>query len=460
MIALLKLMRLCMFKHFETFLKDHILSDKPVLFGYSGGVDSTCLFYLLKMYKKHVGLNLHVIHVDHGWRSSSLDEALALKKEVDLLNIPFYLETITTVDPNKEKNLEEKYRNERIKIFKRYYVALEAQALLLAHQKEDQAETVFKRVFEGASFFKLIGLKQSSFVDEMRILRPLLPFSKKQFYELAEKEGLSFIKDETNFNPKYLRARQRVSIFPEIEKQFGKNSIDNLSKLGKSIHRYEEYISKRLLRYEALIIEGPFGFYINLGELYPLEPLELEWFIRKTCERCHQSISYESLEMLVDKVLKKASNKRLKLQNFEVIVDRDHLFFVRFLEKWSKEIYVDRLPYSIENQGYLWKINEVSYSDKGSDWKDFWKGSVEFAACMDAFYLTPVDYFFRVNHKSLKDLYSENKIPAFLRDKVPNIFEQGRFVCNPLINLSFKDEKDKRKFRLSVEVIDKKKNFF
>lgn len=450
-----------MFNLLQTFLNRHLLPDKPVLFGYSGGVDSSCLFHLLKMYKKNLGLNLHVIHIDHGWRSSSLKEAHLLKEEVELLNIPFYLETITSIDPNKERSLEEKYRNERIKIFKQYYHILDAQALLLAHQKGDQAETIFKRIFEGASLGKLTGLKNCSLMEGMKVLRPLLSFSKKQLYELAKKSEISFIEDETNYNSKYLRARQRASIFPDIERSFGKNCLDNLCRLGKNLHKYEEYIGQRLQKYEDLIQIGPFGIYVDLSSLYPIDPLELECFIRRICERYKQNVSYEALEMIVDKILKKASNKQLGLRDIDIVIDRGYLFFVYRMQSWSfeKQITLEKQSYAIEFQGFLWKITEVESSNQSHSWKDFWKGEIDFIGSMEAFHFMPVDLSHRLGGKPLKDLYTENKVPAFLRNKVPNIFQQGVIKCNPLIKLSFKDEKDKRKFRFSVELMDKKKNF-
>lgn len=454
-----------MFKHLETFLKANLEPGKPVLFGYSGGVDSSCLFYLLKICKQKLNLDLHVIHINHGWRESSFKEALALKEEVDLLKIPFYLETINTVDPHKEKNLEEKYRNERIRIFRRIYDLLGAQALLLAHQKEDLGETIFKRIFEGASLGKVVGLKECATLEGMKILRPLLPFSKKELYELAKKENIIFIEDETNIDPKYLRARQRVSIFPQIEKSFGKSSLNNLCKLGRSLHRYESYIEKNLQKYQKCLVKGPLGIYINLGLLDPLEPLELECFIRKMCETYGENISFEALEMLVEKVLQKSSNKQLKLKDLEIIVDREHLFFVTPIinePAFREEVSIEMLPYSIECGGFMWTILSIDseLAHESVSWKDLWRGHYDFTGLNEPFTFMPVDLSYKIGAKSLKDLYIENKVPAFLRKRVPNIFQQGSLRCNPLIRLSSKGKKGKEKFRLSIENVDKKKNFY
>lgn len=442
-----------MLQDLAIFFQRYTQEGAPLLLGYSGGVDSSCLFHLLRK----LGLNIHVIHINHGWRKSAFKEALLLKEQIQTLRIPFYLETITTINPHQEGNLEEKYRLERVKIFKKIYERIGAQALLLAHQKEDQAETVFKRIFEGASLSKLIGLKECVFMEEMRVLRPLLSFSKKQLYELAKQEGLFFVEDETNCDPKYLRARQRVSIFPAIEKSFGKNSVDNLYRLGKSCHRYEEYMEKKIKKYEEKIIQGPLGIYLNLEPFYPVEKLEMEFVIRKICQQHQESISYEALEMLLSKIDQRASNKRVTLTTLEIIVDRDHLFFVKNCSDWSceKEISVDELPHSFEVDGILWKIEENTSEDKRSSWKDFWQGSVDFIASAEPFVFKPVDLAYCVKRRSLKKLYSEDRVPAFLRRRVPNVFQKETLKCNPLIKLDCKQEKDKKKFRLSIIPIKK-----
>ena len=437
-----------MIKDLEAFFQRHHISDRPLLLGYSGGVDSTALFYLLRT----LGLNVHALHIDHRWRESSLEEALLLQRQTEALNVPFYLETITTIDPQLEGNLEEKYRMERRKIFKNVYDKIGAHALLLAHQKEDQAETIFKRIFEGASLSNLTGLKECSFIEGMKILRPMLSYSKKQLYELVEKEALFFIEDETNYQPKYLRARQRISIFPAIEKSFGKNAVDNLCRFGKTVHRYEEYMEKKMEKYQEKLVKGPLGVYLDLSLICHFEKLELEFFIRKICRQYQETISYEALEILLDKIEHNVSNKKIKLNSLEIIVDRGCIFFVKNFLEWSveKEVSSEQFPCSFEINGLVWKIEEITSIDNPSSWKALWQGAVDFVASEGGFSFKPIDLSYRIKDKPLKEIYMENKIPAFLRKRVPNVFQKETLKHNQLIQLIHQGKEDKKTFRLSI----------
>jgi len=80
-----------LFNKIKTFLKKNIDLKKPILLGYSGGFDSKTLFYLLLKLKEEINIDLHVAHVDHGWRKTSKKQAQMLKKEVEKKGIFFFI---------------------------------------------------------------------------------------------------------------------------------------------------------------------------------------------------------------------------------------------------------------------------------------------------------------------------------------------------------------------------------
>lgn len=417
-----------MWKKVQSCLEKYGVMNGPLLLGYSGGVDSTALFFLLKKYN----INVHVIHVNHGWRSTSLQEAHMLKRQVESFGLPFYLETIETIDPHQEGNLEDKYRQERLKIFQRYYQEIQAKALLLAHQKDDQAETVFKRIFEGASLGKLAGLKECAEIAGMTVLRPFLSITKEELYRFIHIEGVPFIEDETNQNTHYLRARQRVEIFPEIEKKFGKNATNNLYRLGHHLRQYEGYMERKIQRYQQEVVKGFFGIYLNLKNLYPIEQLELEYFIRKTCQQYGCSISCDGLDTLVTKIQEEVVNKKIVLQHLEIIIDRGYLFFVPPVNrnKATESLEINQLPCVFEYQGIKWKLEEVDVLRKPSSWQNCWQGEVEFSGSEGPFTIKPPNLSYHIGSKTLKDRYIEYKIPNFLRGILPHVVQKTTLCCD------------------------------
>src|SRR5271165_84222 len=98
-------------------------------------------------------LDLHIAHVDHGWRPESSAEAEQLKSDVERLKLPFYLKRLENI-PMKENEA----RSARLGFFKELYDKLGCQALILGHHGDDQSETVLKRILEGASFSALKGI--------------------------------------------------------------------------------------------------------------------------------------------------------------------------------------------------------------------------------------------------------------------------------------------------------------
>ncbi|MEI8300117.1 MAG: tRNA lysidine(34) synthetase TilS [Chlamydiota bacterium] len=442
-------------KHLQQIFRSHLSGDSTIILGYSGGIDSSALLWLLAEYSKKWPLNLHVVHVDHGWRSTSGLEALELKKYIENLGLPFHLERITTVDASVEKNLEDKYRLERLKIFRKFYTIFKAEALLLAHQKDDLAETVFKRIFEGASLRKLIGLKESSFYEEMKVLRPLLSFSKDELYDLIIEKQVPYIIDPTNEDINYLRARQRAIIVPDIERQFGKRSFHHLCRLSNNLSHYEGYMNRKIQKYKDLMVEGPLGSYLKMSSLHPMEFLEFEHFIRSVCEEKGVVISQVSLETLWEKVSLRESNKKVLIQNLQILLDRDFLFFMPNVPLcFNQEIIIESLPCSFTHLDCIWKIEENPKIEKEIlefSWEDFWKGSVNLRFEKAPLKIQQGGFLTSFNGKSLKQMYIKWKIPAFLRTLCPSFFQYNRLMGHPIFgNSSELALKDIKNYRLSI----------
>ena len=50
--------------------------------------------------------------------------------------------------------------------------------MVTAHHADDQVETILMRLIRGSRLRHLTGIKESQVVDEIEIIRPLLPFHK------------------------------------------------------------------------------------------------------------------------------------------------------------------------------------------------------------------------------------------------------------------------------------------
>ena len=156
---------------FTPFFDKYWDGKSKLLLGLSGGPDSRALFHLLLDH----GIPFEVAHLDHGWRDESREEAAYLQKLCEEFKVAFHLERVA--HPVKDENSG---RKARLSFFRALCEVHAFQAVLLAHHADDQAETVLKRVFEGASLPRLKGFSPCTIVEGVSLWRPLLEVAKEQ----------------------------------------------------------------------------------------------------------------------------------------------------------------------------------------------------------------------------------------------------------------------------------------
>ncbi len=94
-------------------------------------------------------------------------------------------------------------------------------AVAVAHNANDNAETLFLNLLRGTGLKGIRGMKESSFIngsDNARLIRPMLSFPRKLIYEYATSRGLSWREDSSNSDTVYKRNLIRNEVFPLFEK--------------------------------------------------------------------------------------------------------------------------------------------------------------------------------------------------------------------------------------------------
>ncbi len=222
-------MRIGWIQRLSSFLREHHRPGAPLVIACSGGSDSLGLLYgLLEIQRLHQ-LELILVHVDHGWRQESASEAERLKQRAETLSIPFYLRHVMP----KGQLSEEWAREERYRLLFEVHREVGGQALLLGHQAEDQAETVLKRILEGANLWRCSGMLPLSTREGVALWRPLLTTSRDDIRQFLRERGIvDWVEDPTNRDPKWLRSRLRHETLPFLAEQLGKSVVQGLCHLG------------------------------------------------------------------------------------------------------------------------------------------------------------------------------------------------------------------------------------
>ena len=173
----------------------------------SGGPDSVALMQLAASLPP--GTEISVLTVDHRLRPGSRDEAEQAGRLAAGLGLPH---SILTWDREQlpAAGLQARAREARYGLMAAQCHAHSIPALVTAHHLEDQAETVLMRLKRGSGLDGLAAIPERGEWAGITILRPLLDVPKARLVATLEAEGLGYVADPSNADPRFERARLRT----------------------------------------------------------------------------------------------------------------------------------------------------------------------------------------------------------------------------------------------------------
>lgn len=211
-------------KAFETIEKYQMIQPGGrVLAGVSGGADSVCLLMVLLELQKRMEFEIQVVHVEHGIRGKeSLQDAEYVRKLCEQYQVPFLCVSCDIPQMARERKLstEEAGRLARYEIFEKTAREWAADHIAVAHNKNDQAETILWNLARGSGLDGAAGIRPV----RGKIIRPLLECGREEIEAYLRQKGIVWREDATNQGLDYTRNIIRNQILPEMaEKLNGKN---------------------------------------------------------------------------------------------------------------------------------------------------------------------------------------------------------------------------------------------
>ncbi len=198
------------------------LQHKTWIIGVSGGADSLALLHaLVNERADQPDRQLIVAHLNHGWRPEADDDAEFVRKTAVSFNLPVHIQKIDTAALAAEHGwtLEEAGRNARYRFFADLARQHNAPVVAVAHNADDQAETVLMRLLRGAGTAGLGGMSPVAplpFSPELTLIRPLLTVSRADIEAYCRQHHLQPRVDASNADTRFLRNRIRHELLPML----------------------------------------------------------------------------------------------------------------------------------------------------------------------------------------------------------------------------------------------------
>jgi len=210
----------------------HLTTGEMIILGVSGGPDSLCLLHVMKRLAPVLQIVLHVGHLDHGIRGQEAEQDARYVADIcSAWDIPCTIERsdVPSMALDKGLALEEAARRARYAFLANLARRMGSGTVAVAHNADDQVETVLMHLLRGSGLAGLRGMRPMSWVDEMRLvdgvaqghrvrlLRPLLYVPRAEIEAYCQIYGLQPRYDRSNLDLTYYRNRLRHELIPVLQ---------------------------------------------------------------------------------------------------------------------------------------------------------------------------------------------------------------------------------------------------
>ncbi len=387
------------------------LGGKPrrVLAAVSGGADSVALLWLLNELRRQSDISLSAVHVDHGLRQESGEDAAFVQQLCSGWQIECQV-----IRGQVKGGGEAAAREMRYAALGEAYQQQGAQAIALAHHQRDQAETMLLHLCRGSGATGLCGMRvwssrMLSGGQSMRLWRPMLDISPEILRRLLTNLGILWREDRTNSQDDYLRNYLRHQILPRLEERIPRvqEALGRTALVMQDEEDYLEQTCQEFLRQNANL-HSPCRFLLR-------EPfLQLHTALQRRVIRQASPVSldYETTE----RALVLSSGEWMNLaEGWRMLIRPHRIHFVPSVREPSQLEPLEHLPFD----GYHGDGKRTQAIPKAM----FSQAQLRFRQPGDRIY--PLG---GKGEKSLQDYLVDRKIDQPFRDYVPLLCRGNRVL--------------------------------
>ncbi|HEX9659530.1 MAG TPA: tRNA lysidine(34) synthetase TilS [Rhodothermales bacterium] len=437
-----------LFSEFKDYFERHALLDglRPVLVGVSGGVDSTVLLDLLR----RVGVTVHVVHVNYGFRGaeSDADEAL-VASTCARWEIPFTVHRASASwrDATAGKSLQEAARDLRYDVMFDTAKSTGSETVAVAHNLDDQAETVLLRFFRGSGVESVAGMRVRRPLrrhEDVVLVRPLLFATRREIAEYASQQGLHFRADASNLDPRFDRVRVRHTVLPAIREAFGDAAVRNITEVSMRLAEIVDHGVGPLIDadLEPLVDEHATHVRLDVEGLRALPSARRRPALLRALHRYLPRVPHRtSVIERIEGLMTGPPGKHVRFGSSSVWRDRSSLVFVPVAPAEPREstpILPDGRNETAFGSITVERIEMYPGAESGGGNVEVMDGSV-LEAPLSIGPWQPGERFQPLGlsgTKKISDFLTDRKVPTYLRKSIPVVRSGGAVVWIPGLRLA------------------------
>lgn len=421
---------------------DNINFENTVVIGVSAGPDSMCLLDLIRKRTNKI----IVCHINHNVREESKKEEEFLYNYCKDNNIIF---ESMKIEKYEENNFENEARKKRYSFYEEILNKYSSKYLFLAHHGDDLIETVLMKIIRGSNLEGYAGIKETSNLNNYKIIRPLLSYTKEDILKYNKTHNIPYFIDNSNTNTEYTRNRYRQNILPLLKKE-DKNIHKKFLRYSKTLEEYDNYIKS--------LVKRNINNIFNNNTIYIEELNKLDNFLKKNTLFYILNIIYNNETNIITE--KHITNIINLIDNKKPNITLD-LPQGKILIKEYDKIYIKKKNKLITNNDYKIKFSDnilidnmkiTHVSEEKNDGNNICRlNTKDISLPLYIRNRKNGDYILlkgNNNKKKIKEIFIEEKIPKNLRSKYPLLVDNNdNILWIPNLKKSNfcikKDEKDK-----------------
>ena len=386
--------------------------SQKYLLACSHGPDSMALFFMLK----EEGYNFAVAHVNYHLREESDEEQKELEAYCKKNDIQLYVKEVN--ESLGGTNLEEQCRIIRYSFFKELVNEYHFYAVLIAHNQDDVIETYLMQKTR-QNLVEFYGIKENPIIFDVKIIRPLLNYTKQELLMFCDFNKVEYSIDKTNLQDVFLRNKIRHQIVEKMSKEERIKILEEMALENEKLTKIQE-------------------------KIYQIKTKTIEVYNRLTDDEFLYAIVSLGRKLKPGFTMSRAQGleirKIFKSSKANVSVDISGLKLVKSYDSFD-------LVHNANEQQFTFEIKEPMVLDTDYFYLDFTGDTSNRNITIDDYPLTVRNaksddtYIISGYSKQLRRLFIDWKVPLTLRKRWPVIVNKnGTIIYVPRYQKDFKKE--------------------